>query len=360
MQPTKNPTLLFVSTPGPDEQIDPDIHFELVNKELDLKTACLGGGVLIKTLLLSSEPYLRYRFRNPSDKSDAGFIPPVQLGFPVDSAGIGKVIRSDDPCFQVGDIVIGYLDYSEYCIYPGPGPHLFKIPMHKLNPHPGIPYSVYLGVLGFPGHVAYCAWELYVKERIQSAKRMYVSSGASTVGTFVIEYTKLKAPHVEIVASAGTDEKVDCMKKSGADVVFNYRSEDIQVMLSKHGPIDIFWDNVGGRTLDMTLVNMSEEGLILSCGNISTMSSSHEIQNYDQVYKRKLTVQGVICYAGDMAKPMSTFFQDVVPLVLDGTISHREHLYHGMEEAARALCDLHTGANMGKAVVVVCDDEDEE
>ncbi|KAI0826367.1 hypothetical protein BC629DRAFT_74292 [Irpex lacteus] len=101
---------------------------------------------------------------------------------------------------------------------------------------------------------------------------------------------------------------------------------------------------------------MSDEGYVLSCGSISTMTSPYEMKNYDQVFKRKLIVQGFVCYAGPMAKPMETFFQDVVPLILDGSISHREHLYHGMEEAARALCDVHTGANTGKAVVVVRDE----
>ena len=48
---------------------------------------------------------------------------------------------------------------------------MFKLPIQKLNPHPEIPYSVYLGVLGFPGHVAYSAWELYVKDRIKTVRK---------------------------------------------------------------------------------------------------------------------------------------------------------------------------------------------
>ena len=55
----------------------------------------------------------------------------------------------------------------------------------------------------------------------------------------MIEYTKLKAPHVKIIASASTDEKVGLMKKSGASIAFNYKSEDVGAMLRKHGPIDM-------------------------------------------------------------------------------------------------------------------------
>ena len=82
MPPTKNKTLLFVSIPRSGEQIQPKLHFELVERDLDLENTPLGGGVLIQTLLLSSEPYLRYRFRDSSSTLDVGFVPPVQLGFP--------------------------------------------------------------------------------------------------------------------------------------------------------------------------------------------------------------------------------------------------------------------------------------
>ncbi|KAI0701979.1 hypothetical protein BC835DRAFT_1411241 [Cytidiella melzeri] len=338
MHATKNSTLTYVSVPSSDEDIVPNVHFELVHKKLDLENTPLGGGVLIKTLVLSSDPYHRYRFGNSPEYSL--LVPPVQLGFPVDSAGIGKVLRSEDPCFKPGDIIIGYLDFAEYCIYPGKGPHWYKLPMQKLRAHPELPYSAYLGALGTPGHTAYCAWKLYVTEKIKSAETIYVSAGASTVGTFVIEYTRLKAPHVKIIASAGTDDKVEFMRQSGASVPFNYRDEDIEVMLRKHRPIDIYWDNVGGRTLDAALLNMAESGLIL---------------NEDQIAKRHLTVQGFICYKGTMARPMKTFYSEIVPLVLQGKITYREHRYNGIQESAQALCAVHTGENKGKAVIFVAD-----
>ncbi len=106
----------------------------------------------------------------------------------------------------------------------------------------------------------------------------------------------------------------------------------------------------------ISLRNEGKSSPSIQYARIPALTFACTIQNYDQVFKRKLTVQGFVCYAGPMAKPMETFFQDVVPLILDGSISHREHLYHGMEEAARALCDVHTGANTGKAVVVVRDE----
>ena len=60
-----------------------------------------------------------------------------------------------------------------------------------------------------------------------------------TIRSFVIEYAKIIAPHLKIIASAGTPEKLRFMKESGADVVFNYKTEDTLSVLQKEGPIDM-------------------------------------------------------------------------------------------------------------------------
>ena len=53
---------------------------------------------------------------------------------------------------------------------------------------------------------------------------------------------------------------------------------------------------------------------------------------------------------------MATFYEDIVPLVLQGKITSREHRYTGIKQAAQALRDVHTGANTGKALIIVADD----
>ena len=68
---------------------------------------------------------------------------------------------------------------------------------------------------------------------------MFLSGGAGPVGTFVIEYAKVLAPHVKIIASAGSAEKLKIMKDVGADVVFNYKEQDTGKVLQEHGPIDL-------------------------------------------------------------------------------------------------------------------------
>lgn len=77
------------------------------------------------------------------------------------------------------------------------------------------------------------------------------------------------------------------MKAAGADVAFNYKTENTREVLKKEGPIDMcavcirrvefqsdiaphrYWDNVAGPTLDDAIVNMAKHGLVIACGSIS-------------------------------------------------------------------------------------------
>lgn len=79
-----------------------------------------------------------------------------------------------------------------------------------------------------------------------------------------IDLTRLR-----VIASAGSDAKVEYMRSLGADVAFNYRSTDVAEALKKHGPLvsssavlyssflqspqDIYWDNVGGASVEAAI-----------------------------------------------------------------------------------------------------------
>jgi NADPH-dependent curcumin reductase CurA len=71
-----------------------------------------------------------------------------------------------------------------------------------------------------------------------------------------------KAKGLKVIASAGSDDKVAFMKSIGVDIAFNYKTNNVEEILAKEGPIDIYWDNVGGPTLDV-----STYWLDLNCAN---------------------------------------------------------------------------------------------
>ncbi|KAF7352352.1 Zinc-type alcohol dehydrogenase-like protein PB24D3.08c [Mycena venus] len=85
------------------------------------------------------------------------------------------------------------------------------------------------------------------RRRCKGGQMIYVSSGASGVGSMVIQICKIK--RLKVIGSAGTDAKVDFIRSIGADVVSDYKTTPFAAALQEHGPIDLFWDNVGGEQL---------------------------------------------------------------------------------------------------------------
>lgn len=77
MPTVKNGSVVYAAHPEGD--IEPDVHLKYVESEIDLESVPLNGGVLLKTIALSSDPYLRYRMRDPSIPH---FVPPFDLGQP--------------------------------------------------------------------------------------------------------------------------------------------------------------------------------------------------------------------------------------------------------------------------------------
>jgi NADPH-dependent curcumin reductase CurA len=124
MVKVKNGTVIYAA--HPTGHIEPDVHVKYVEKEIDLDNVPLNGGVLLKTIAVSSDPYMLYRMRDPSIQM---FTPAIPLGSPcvhpalycsrisnsnvalisVDNNGVAKVLRSENPNFKPGEYVLGYL-----------------------------------------------------------------------------------------------------------------------------------------------------------------------------------------------------------------------------------------------------------
>ncbi|KAI0089026.1 alcohol dehydrogenase [Irpex rosettiformis] len=349
----KNSSLLFISQPTPHSLLEENVHVKVEEREIDIDHVTLNGGVLLKTLILSSDPYMRYRFREP-DVPD--FCPPILIGDPVDNCGLAKVVRSDDPNLKPGDLVWGYIDFSDYSVYPGKTSHAMKVPLKKIDQHPSIPLSAYIGPMSLPGHTAYLGWKAFMEEKAKTSKTMFISTAAGAVGTFLVEYAKIVAPHLKIIGSTSTEEKVAHLKNIGVDVPINYKTENVGEVLKAHGPIDIYFDNVGGSILDATLMNMRDHGLIVACGCISSAADNSSVKNFEQIFKRSLTVRGFLCYSEAVVPYLEGFWSEIPPLIAQGKITSREHRYNGLKEACNALNSVHTGENTGKAVIVVSTD----
>lgn len=320
--------------------LESDMELKVGNK-IKLKVLKGSNSVLLKNLYLSCDPYMRGRMR----QFYGSYIPPFVPGKPIEGFGVSKVMDSDDPNFQPGDIVSGLTGWEEYSLIED-AKKLRKIQQDD------IPLSYHIGLLGMPGFTAYAGFYEVCSPKV--GDRMFVSAASGAVGQIAGQLAKLYGCYV--VGSAGTKEKVDILKtKLGFDDAFNYKEEkDLDATLRRYFPegIDIYFENVGGPMLDAVLLNMRVHGRIAVCGMVSQHSFHGEgIHNLYTLVTKRVRIQGFI--QSDYLHLFSKFVEHVRDYYKQGKIVYIEDMKEGLESAPSALVGLFTGKNVGKQVVCV-------
>lgn len=84
-----------------------------------------------------------------------------------------------------------------------------------------LPWSAYVGAAGMPGKTAVMAWKEFAETGEGKGKGQvaFVSAGSGPVGSLVIQMAKRDG--LKVIASAGSEKKIQFCKDIGADVVFN-------------------------------------------------------------------------------------------------------------------------------------------
>ncbi|KAJ7187157.1 hypothetical protein C8R46DRAFT_1059018 [Mycena filopes] len=366
---TENPRVVFAKRPGTGG-IVPGEHvvFERTPKHsIDLDCVPLNGGYLTKTLMLSPEPFMRERMR---DLDVASYSTHAVLGEPLVSFGLVVVLRSEKEGIKPGDHLYGLTTWEAYTVQPyvegrakynaAEAPdYTYDVDALALqivpDPKGAFPWTRYFTVLGAPGLTAFCGFEGCADAK--AGETIYVSSGASAVGILVIQLAKAKG--LKVIASAGADSKVEYMRSLGADVAFNYKTTPIVEVLKEHGPLDLYWDNVGGATVEAAIEYSRLHARLIMCGSISEYTVAPEnrygIKNMSMVFKKRLRIEGFL--VPDLALHLAPrFYVEMPGLVAEGKITAKEHIIEGFENAPQALADvLKEGSNeeAGKPVILV-------
>ncbi|KAL6890551.1 hypothetical protein ACP4OV_008806 [Aristida adscensionis] len=337
-------------------------HMELVTGgevSLRLKADKPAGSVLLKNLYLSCDPYMRPKMSRPLRQSyTAAFVP----GSAITGYGVARVLDSSDPALAAGDLVWGITGWEDYSLVTPPTTKLLtKISHHGAGA--GVPLSYYTGVLGMPGLTAYVG--LHEICAPKKGEAVFVSAASGAVGQLVGQFAKLAGCYV--VGSAGSREKVELLRdRFGFDDAFNYKEEsgDLAAALARRFPegIDIYFENVGGAMLDAALLNMRVHGRVAVCGLISQYNlgegEREGVRNLGAVVSKRLRVQGFI--EPDHKHLYPRYEAWVLPYLRDGTIAYVESVAEGLEAAPAALVGLFHGRNVGKQLVrVAADDEDQ-
>ena len=299
------------------------------------------GQMLVQNIYMSVDPYMRGRMYDRES-----YIPPFQLGMPLEGGSIGRVIESKNDRFKVGDYVQSMQGWREYFVTGGEG--LFKI-------DPNIaPIQTYLGTLGMPGLTAYVG--LLHIGKLQEGENVFVSAASGAVGSIVCQIAKVKGCYV--VGSAGSDEKVSwLLAEAGIDAAFNYKKvDDLISEVGRCSPkgVDVYYENVGGVHLEAALEHMNTYGRVVMCGMISVYNATEPIPgpvNLYYVTAKKLTIQGFI--VTDHFDKLTQFYADMGKWIAEDKIRWKETIVEGIESAPQAFIGLFRGENFGKMLVKV-------
>ncbi|CUA68346.1 hypothetical protein RSOLAG22IIIB_13706 [Rhizoctonia solani] len=322
------------------------------SSSIDIDQAELNGGILAKTLYLSIDPHLRRWM----DKGDTSTGPGYELGKPIWGIGLATVLRSEKNGVRRGDVIYvpTYLElalaFQEYNILGA------DTPLRVIRPEPEVSLSAYLNVLGMPGQTAFYGLESIGNPK--AGETIYVSAGAGAVGSLVAQLAKAKG--LKVIASAGSDEKVEEMKRMGVDVAFNYKLEDVTDVLAKEGPIDIYWDHIGGPQLEAAIGACNLYARIIVCGALLAFNNAppYHVKNLAEILYKRLRVQGFMYWEaeveveGHSGNP-TKFINTLTPLVKSGQIRWTEQIFDGIESTNRAIAVALTGASTGKVIVKI-------
>ena len=293
--------------------------------------------VLVRNLFMSVDPYMRGRMNKGKS-----YVPPFALGQALDGGAIGEVIASRAEGFKPGDAVISNFGWREYFATLPKELHLVRRDIQ--------PLSVYLGALGMTGMTAWVGLNL---AEVKAGEVVFISGAAGAVGNVAGQLAKLRG--CRVIGSTGSMEKVRFLREEcGFDIAFNYRVGPIVEQLKVEVPdgIDVYFDNVGGETLEAALSALRAHGRIIACGSISGYNDEKPRpgpSNLFNIITKRLTMKGLI--VRDWLDRQSEFEKEVGGYVRAGQLKNKETVVEGIDQAVGAFIDLFAGRNVGKMVV---------
>ena len=313
-------------------------NFKITNEEIP---AAKDGDLLLKTIYVSVDPYLRGRMNDVKS-----YAPPFELNKPIQSGIIAEVIESKQENFKKGDFVSGNLEWKEYQTSEGKG-------LHKVNQNEA-KLSNYLGILGMTGLTAYLGLtEIGLPKK---GETLVVSGACGAVGTVVGQIGKLLG--CKVVGLTGSDEKVDLLtSKFNFDHAINYKTTpDLEEAVKSACPkgVDIYFDNVGGEISDAVLANINKYARLPVCGAISLYNKTEvpigpRLQPI--ILTKSATMRGFII--GDLAEKFPAATKQLTAWLKADKLTFSETIVEGFDNIPQAFIALFEGKNKGKMIVKI-------
>jgi NADPH-dependent curcumin reductase len=303
------------------------------------------GGLLLKVLYLSLDPYMRGRMDDAKS-----YAKPVGIGEVMTGESVCEVIGSDRSGYTTGDIVLAHAGWRTYAAWSGPA-------LRKLNPKQA-PITTGLGVLGMPGFTAYSG--LYVIGKPKAGETVAVAAASGPVGALVGQLAKMAGARAVGIAG-GADKCRYLLEELRFDAAIDHKRADFPEQLAAACPkgIDVYFENVGGAVWQAVLPLLNTYARVPVCGLIAQYSAAGSPPGPNllpatmrAVLTRSLTLRGFI-NTEFVADHYADFLKTVSAGLADGHIRYREDITDGLENAPAAFMGLLQGKNFGKALVRV-------
>ncbi|CAH8190411.1 NADP-dependent oxidoreductase [Vibrio aestuarianus] len=303
------------------------------------------GEVLLRSIYLSLDPYMRGRMSAAKSYADPVAIDDVMVG-----GTVCQVEVSNHPQFEQGEWVLAYTGWQDYALSNGQG-------LLKLGSNPTQP-SHALGIMGMPGFTAYMG--LLDIGQPKAGETVVVAAATGPVGATVGQIAKIKGCHVVGIAD-GEEKCRYATEVLGFDHCLDHKADNFAEQLAEacNQGIDVYYENVGGKVFDAVLPLLNTASRVPICGLISQYNATSLPEGPDRLsmlmgtlLTKRIRMQGFIIF-DDYGHRYNEFAADMTQWLSEGKVKYREQLVDGLENAPQAFIGLLEGKNFGKLVIQV-------
>ena len=301
------------------------------------------GQFVVRVDYLSIDPAMRTWMN-----AGRSYVPPVQIGEVMRALGIGTVVESRHPGYSVGDLVSGLFGVQNFAVSDGAGVTTVDAS--------AAPVTAHLGTLGISGLTAY--FGLLDVGKPEPGQTVLVSGAAGSVGSVVGQIAKIKG--CRVIGIAGGEEKCRWLvDEVGFDAAIDYRRDDLAAQLKTHAPdgVDVYFDNVGGATLEAALNRLARGARVVLCGAISQYNIAGGDRpsgpaNYMQLLVARASMTGFVIF--DYAGRYPEAIAQLSTWLSSGQLRADEHIVSGrVEDFPATLRKVFSGENTGKMILAV-------
>jgi putative PIG3 family NAD(P)H quinone oxidoreductase len=252
----------------------------------------------------------------------------------------------------LGDGVDGWQVGDQVCALLAGGGYAEKVavPAGQVMP---LPAGIDVETAAALPEVACTVWSnVFMVAHLQTGETLLVHGGAGGIGTFAIQLAH--AVGATVVATAGSEEKLDVCRSLGADLVVNYREQDfvdeLKAFTDGRGA-DVILDNMGAKYLGRNIAALATQGRLVIIGMQGGSKGELDINAL-------LRKRGAVIATALRSRPVeekaaicAAVVEHVWPLVAHGRVKPVVHARYRLAEAAKAHREVEESASVGKVLL---------